>query len=172
MPKIQYCPVCAATLTPRQLPTEDRERLVCSNNTCNYIHYDNPTPVLAAIVEYEGKILLARNTLWPPQWFGLITGFLEKNEHPTEGILREVKEETNLDGKVIELVGLYTFFRMNQLIIAYHVEATGEIILNEELAEYKLVEPQKARPWGSGTGDALKDWLAKRGIFNEPIQLG
>ena len=33
-------------------------------------------PVVAAIVEYEGKVLLARNVAWPPQWYALITVFL------------------------------------------------------------------------------------------------
>jgi NAD+ diphosphatase len=53
--------------------------------------------VLAAVVEYQGKILLARNAAWPHKMYALITGFMEAGESPQEGIAREVKEETNLD---------------------------------------------------------------------------
>jgi len=38
------------------------------------------------------------------QW-GLPGGFIELGETPSEGAIRELKEETNLDGKPIRLVG-------------------------------------------------------------------
>ena len=38
---------------------------------------------------------------------------------------------------------------MNQVIIAFHVQAHGEIRLSPELAEYKLFEPGS---WTSGAG--------------------
>ncbi len=51
---------------------------------------------------------------------------------------------------------------MNQLIIAYEVNAEGNIELGEELEEYKLVPVEKLRPWPFGTGLAVKDWLESR----------
>ena len=50
------------------------------------------------------------------------------------------------------------------VIIAYHVLASGEVRLNEELAECRLIAPEKLRPWDFGTGLALRDWLRGRGI--------
>lgn len=132
---------------------------MCVSESCNYIHYDNPVPVVAAVVEYEDKILLAHNVLWPPQWYALITGFLEKDESPEEGVIRELKEETNLDAVSASLIGVYPFARMNQVIIAYHVPATGSIQLNEELDDYKLFDKHKVRYWGAGTGYALRDHI-------------
>ncbi len=35
----------------------------------------------------------------------------------------------------------------------------GEIILGDELAEYKLIPPEKVKPWPFGTGPAVRDWL-------------
>jgi hypothetical protein len=58
---------------------------------------------------------------------------------------------------------------MNQLIIAYHVRAWGNIQLSEELVDYKRLQPAQIRPWPGGTGQAMKKWLADRGIFNEEI---
>jgi hypothetical protein len=61
------------------------------------------------------------------------------------------------------LVGAYSFPRMNQVIIAYHMMAEGEIVLDEtELAAFKLVPVDKLRPWEFGTGAAVRDFLAWR----------
>ena len=56
--------------------------MACPDTSCGYVHWDNPLPVVAAIVEYEGRILLARNAAWQEGMFALITGFLENGETP------------------------------------------------------------------------------------------
>ena len=137
------------------------ERLRCA--ACGFTHWNNPTPVLAAIVEYRGQVLLARNAAWPAKMFALITGFMEAGETPQEGIAREVKEETNLDATQVNLVGAYDFQRMNQVIIAYHVVAHGDVRLSPELAEYRLYAPEDVVCWPSGTGQAMATWLRARG---------
>ena len=163
----QYCPTCA---TPLQFIVQaedggDKERLRCP--ACGWTHWNNPTPVLAAIVEYRGQVLLARNAAWPGKMFALITGFMEAGESPQEGIAREVKEETNLDVTQVNLVGAYEFLRMNQVIIAYHVVAHGDVRLSPELVDYRLVDLPDLRCWPAGTGYALADWLRTRG--HEPV---
>ena len=60
---------------------------------------------------------------------------------------------------------------MNQVIIAYHVLAHGEIVLSPELAEYKLMEPAQIKCWPAGTGRALADWLRSRGIEPQCMEL-
>lgn len=157
----KFCPQCAASLA-FQTQMEDggeKERLRCP--ACDFTHWNNPTPVLAAIVEYEGQVLLARNAAWPGKMFALITGFMEAGETPQGGIAREVKEETNLDCSEVNLVGVYDFQRMNQVIIAYHVVAHGQVALSPELVEYKLYDPGDVLCWPAGTGYALAEWLQK-----------
>ena len=111
MSDYRFCPRCAAPLVERTDAEHEggRERQVCPDETCGYVHWNNPLPVVAAIVEYEGKILLARNAAWPEGMFALITGFLENGETPEEGIAREVREETSLQAETVELVGVYEF---------------------------------------------------------------
>jgi NADH pyrophosphatase NudC (nudix superfamily) len=150
-----FCPTCAAPLAAR---AEDG-RLACA---CGFIHWDNPVPVVAAIVEHEGAVILARNKDWPEKMYGLVTGFLEKDEHPEDGVRREVKEELDLEASAAHFVGVYPFARRNELIIAYHVPATGTVRLNEELADIRRVAPEKLRPWDFGTGLAVADWLKRR----------
>ncbi len=155
---MKFCPMCA---TPLQVKEIDQiNRLVCAAN-CGFIHWDNPTPVVAAIVEWKGDILLARNTGWPEGMFGLITGFLEKGETPEQGIIREVKEEISLDVTECTFIGNYIFPQANQLIIAFHTKAEGRVFRNEEIAELKAVAPSELVPWEVGTGPAVKDWLKK-----------
>src|SRR5699024_1232020 len=125
----QYCPLCGKALTWQII--SDYERLACS--ACNFVFWDNPTPVVAAVVEYDDTLLLARNANWPGGMFGLVTGFLEPCEGPADGVLREVDEETSLDARIVRFIGAYNFARKNQLLLAYHVQASGTIRLNEEL---------------------------------------
>lgn len=133
MTKMNYCPHCGNIL--KTTKRNDKIILLCANETCSYIFWDNPTPVVAAIVEHDEKLILARNKNWPEDLFGLITGFLEKNETVEEAIIREVKEKLNLQAKTVELIGVYSFFEMNQVIIAYQIKAEGKIKLSDELAE-------------------------------------
>ena len=51
---------------------------------------------------------------------------------------------------------------INQIILAFHVQVNGEIVLGEELAEKKIIPPDRLRPWSLGTGPAVQDWLDKR----------
>eukprot|EP01036_Dinobryon_divergens_P053636 gene53636-71682_t len=96
--------------------------------------------------------------------FALITGFMEAGETPEAGIAREVLEETALVAEGVNLIGVWDFQRMNQIIIAYHVVARGEVRLSPELAEYKLFEPADIICWPAGTGHAMAKWLRGRGI--------
>lgn len=172
MTEYRFCPRCATPLVERADPEHEgaRVRQSCPDETCGYVHWNNPLPVVAAIVEYDGKILLARNAAWPEAMFALITGFLENGETPEQGIAREVQEETSLVADSVELVGVYEFIRKNELIIAYHVRASSEIALSPELLEYRLIDPPKLRPWPVATGLALADWMRARGLPFEFVE--
>ena len=162
----RYCPGCAHELAPIE-QLEDggpKTRLRCA--ACGFTHWNNPTPVLAAVVQCsdrDGQLLLARNAAWPGRRFALITGFMEAGETPEAGIAREVAEETALTVDRLALIGVYDFQRMNQIIIAYHAEARGEVRLSPELAEYRLFALHEVKCWPAGTGHALADWLKSRG---------
>lgn len=161
MPDFAYCPRCARPLIEQK--QAGLVRRVCPESSCGFVFYDNPTPVVAALVEHEDTVVLVRSHGWPEDWFGLVTGFLERGESPEAGTLREVQEELGLDGSIVRLIGVYPFERMNQIIVAYHVRATGTLTLGDELAGYKRVPPDRLKPWRSGTGQAVADWLASRG---------
>jgi len=163
-----YCPRCAAPLVDKLVDGESRR--VCPAQ-CGFVHFDNPTPVVAAVVEHEGTVVLAHNYAWPRRFYGLITGFLERNETPQQCAVREVKEELDLDADAPTLIGVYAFEQMNQVIIGFHVNATGTITLNQELDHYKCVPLQSCRAWPYGAGLALRDFLRSRGFEPEVVEI-
>jgi len=173
----RFCPQCATPLEwlPALGDSGMKERLRCAG--CGWTHWNNPTPVLAAVIECAdrgGRVLLAKNAAWKGNMFALITGFMEAGESPEQGLRREVAEETALQIDALQLIGVYDFQRMNQVIIAYHALARGEVRLSPELCAYKLFELQDLRCWPAGTGMALADWLRSRGhepkFFDPPAR--
>lgn len=153
---MKYCPQCGAQMADGLVDQEIRP--VCSSG-CGFVFWNNPVPVVAAIIEYDGQVLLARNSAWPEGWFALVTGFLERGETPEAAVLREIEEELGLQGSIESFVGNYSFFEQNQLLVVFHVRAFGKIRLSEEIVEVKLQPAAEVKPWRVGTGPALRDWL-------------
>ncbi len=132
---MKFCPECGNKLYTKVIDGASRQ--VCENSDCSFVYWNNPIPVVAALVQYKDKYILARNTAWPKGVFSGITGYLEQGESPEQAVVREVKEELNLEGKVTRFLGHFNFKEKNQLIIAFEVHATGELHTNHELAEIK-----------------------------------
>ena len=156
MKMFKFCPYCAGLLQTQN------NRQVCAGATCGYVHYDNPLPVVAAIVELPEGVVLAHNRSWPAKVFSVPTGFVEHQENPQEAVVREVQEELGLAAQSTSLVGVYPFAQQNQIIIAYHMLANGTVVLGDELDEFKIVPVAKLRGWGFGTGLAVQAWLDAR----------
>jgi NAD+ diphosphatase len=138
-----FCLLCGTRLEEREI--DGRMRRACSRPDCGFVVWDNPVPVVAAVVEHRGQVILVRQKGWPEKMLGL------------------VREELGLEGSVQALIGVYAFTEMNQVILAFHVLAEGEIVLGPELDGTRAIAPGKLRPWPMGTGLAVRDWLEKRG---------
>lgn len=154
---MNFCPQCASPIAEKLIDNEIRKG--CSDPACRFVLWNNPVPVVAMIVEVAGGVVMAHNVAWPKTFYSIITGFLEAGEDPKECARRETMEELNLYALEISLVGVYPFAQQNQVIIAYHVKAAGEITLNHELDDYKIVPVQDIKPWPMGTGLALTEWI-------------
>lgn len=98
-----FCHHCGSRLSEKFI--EDRNRLFCP--ACNHPIYENPVPSTAAVVFNEkNEILLVQRKVEPKigGWC-LPGGFLEIDETPENGCLRELKEETGLEGEVHQAIG-------------------------------------------------------------------
>lgn len=167
MEHFNFCPRCAKPMAERLLPDDggiELMRRACPDDVCGFVQWGNPTPAVGALVEHEGRIILARGTGWPDGWFALITGYLEGREDPKAGVAREVKEEIGLDVQEAHLIGNYIFERKNEIMLCYHAVATGTVKLGAEIAEVKYHAPHELKPWPRATGFAVADWMKSRGL--------
>jgi ADP-ribose pyrophosphatase YjhB (NUDIX family) len=69
--------------------------------------------VTGIVRDGEGRVLLLRHRMWPPdrQW-GCPTGYANKGETWEDTIVREVREETGLHVKVDELVHVKSGYKL------------------------------------------------------------
>jgi len=95
------CPRCGGGLAG------DLARLECA--ACGYALYANPAPAACALcVDGEGRVLLARRAREPyAGMWDLPGGFLEEDEHPLDGLRRELAEETGLEVEPGEWFGAF-----------------------------------------------------------------
>jgi ADP-ribose pyrophosphatase YjhB (NUDIX family) len=149
----------------RSQAAEERERLVCANG---HIAYVNPRLVVSTFpVTDEGHVLLIRRGFEPGR--GLWAqpgGFLEVDETPSEGAIRETREETGLHVALGEIVGLYARLEAAVIVLAYEARIVGgEATTGPEATEI-VAFPPESLPWPEiafrTTYWALVDWLARR----------
>ena len=104
--KLKFCPYCACPFELKHV--QGRERLVCTG--CGEIYYQNPLPAATALVlNRQNQLLLGKRAVEPAmgEW-GLPGGFIEMGESMEQGALRELMEETGLEGKVLSFVGVFS----------------------------------------------------------------
>ncbi len=134
-----YCPQCGSRLAPKLV--DETNRLVCPHETCGFVHWDNPIPVVAALVLYHDHSLIARPAGWPNGLFSLITGYLARNEPPEHAVVREVLEELGVRRLVTRHIGNYAFIKKSQLILGYDIVASGTLAVHDELVELRHLSP-------------------------------
>ena len=140
----KFCPMCKYYL--KWMTIDGTKRLLCQR--CGWINYQNPLPVAVCVVKNkEGHIFLAKRAIEPGigKW-ALPGGFIESGEDPQDACLRELKEETGLEGEIIRLIGIYTYRSKiygSLLVIGYEVTIKEEgFRINDELKEAKFVSRQ------------------------------
>ena len=162
---LNHCTNCGGPLEIATLPTEERPRLVCA--ACGHIAYVNPRLVVSTVpITDSGELILIRRGLEPGR--GLWAqpgGFLEIDETPTEGAVRETLEETGLVVATGEIIGLYARLEAAVVVLAYEARIVGgDIRTSPETLDVRAFAPE-AIPWleiaFKTTWWVLVDWLAK-----------
>ncbi len=125
----RYCFQCGNELRITDL--DGKKRFTCSG--CGWIRYENPLPAVAAFVENgKDELLLIKRDAEPykGRW-ALPSGFIEIEETPEDAVLRELKEETGVDGTIERLIGVYSQrckLYKNALLITYKIKPKGEYL--------------------------------------------
>ncbi|MCK4311820.1 MAG: NUDIX domain-containing protein [Candidatus Cloacimonetes bacterium] len=106
---INYCIRCGNELT---ILNDNEEKLRPHCVKCGWIYYKNPIPASACVIINEKKEVLIIKRKFDPgagRW-ALPSGYIEINQNPDECAIEEMKEETGLNGEIIEFLGFYTDF--------------------------------------------------------------
>ena len=144
---MNFCSHCGSNRLLLHIPKGDnRPRYQCQD--CESIFYSNPKIILGCLPIYKGKILLARRAIEPRygKW-NLPAGFMENGETVEQGALRELKEETGLEGRIVELFSVYSVLHAHQVYLIFLVELLNDAFENTaETLENRLFRPEEI-PW-------------------------
>jgi len=128
MKKKVFCSFCGKELGVDVL--EGKTRQVCPQ--CAEVYYENPLPVASVIVQNKNReILLVKRAREPSKGMWCMPiGFAETGESIEEAALRELREETGTEGKIIQLIDVsseYNPLYGDVLIVTFEAEKIGGI---------------------------------------------
>ena len=117
---------CCHTYIYKKIDLEQKKIKVCKK--CGFIDYKNPKIVAGSLVVKNNKILLCRRAIEPSygKWT-FPSGYLDANETPEEGAIREAKEEVNIKIKLKKLFIIFTVRKKNLIqfvFLADHINKT------------------------------------------------
>ena len=69
----------------------------CSAPDCAKVHFPRTDPAIIVAVTKDDKCLFGRQVAWPEYRYSVIAGFVEPGESVEQAVVREVREETNID---------------------------------------------------------------------------
>ena len=99
--------------------------------------------VTGIVRDSDGRVLLLRHRLWPPdrQW-GCPTGYANKSESFEDTVVREVREETGLHVKVGRLLHVKSGYKL-RVEVAYEAQLAGGTLAIDsvEILEAKWFSP-------------------------------
>jgi 8-oxo-dGTP diphosphatase len=165
---MRFCPTCGSELTSTTKVGGGRKREVQSCPGCNYVNWENPTPVATGVLMRDEKIVLVRAITRGDEW-GLPSGFVEWDESAEAAFRREIKEETNIEATVKGSLGTYPIDngRKKILLIAFEAEAKGGKFESDgEISEIQEFEPRAALELVKGEEEKriIERWLSERAI--------
>ncbi|MFN4212614.1 MAG: NUDIX hydrolase [Microgenomates group bacterium] len=167
--KFKFCPNCKGKLKKIGLRLLDCQ-------SCGFHFYLNPCPTNALIIENnKGEILLVKRKLPPKKNFwDLPGGFLDFKETIKESLIREVKEELNINLKNFTFNYLGSFFdryfykgiNYHTICFIFYTKIKQKLTFKprDDVSEIKFL-PKDKIPWEKiafdGIKKALKDYIFK-----------
>ena len=142
-----FCSFCGRRL---DIDTHDgKERQVC--NTCAEIYYENPLPVASVILpNRDREIILVKRAREPfKNMWCLPIGFAETGESIEDAALRELREETGVEGAITQLVDVSSHKNPvygDLLIVTFEAEKIGGVEqAGDDALEYRYF-PVRSHP--------------------------
>ncbi len=143
---IKFCTACGSPTRPVIPPDDDHVRAVCTR--CGRVHYNNPKVVVGCIPEWRGKILLCRRDIEPRKGkWTLPAGYLEAGESVQDGAVRETREETRAEVRIISPYRLFNIVFVDQIYLMFRARMTSDRFgPTSESADVRLMDESDI-PW-------------------------
>ena len=155
----KYCPVCGS----EHFEVHNFKSKKCCD--CGFTYYANPCSATAAfIVNDNDEMLVVRRAKEPAKGtLDLPGGFVDMGETVEEGMVREIKEETNLDvsvGDFCEAIQNDYSHKRTVQIMMYLENIEGEVKISDEHTDWKWATLEEIKTLNIST--SLKKLLKKR----------
>jgi ADP-ribose pyrophosphatase YjhB (NUDIX family) len=135
----RFCPICGEAIEK----VEDRAEC----RSCGFVGYANAVPGAEAVCfDESGRVLLGRRAFDPGAGlWDLPGGFLHEDEHPLDGLRREIREETGLEIDPLVFLGFWLepYDGRIVLCLTWTARATGEARAGDDLSELRWFEPDE-----------------------------
>jgi len=161
-PEYRFCPTCGGRLEGRVVKAGEPPRLVCT--ACGFVFYQDPKLATGAIFAWNGGILLVRRAIEPSygKWV-FPGGYVDRGETLEAAAIREVKEESGLDVRLVRLLSTYSYQGNPVILAVFQAEVTGGTLrIDDESLEIRAFAPGEI-PWDElafpSTRAALRDYL-------------
>ncbi len=147
---IKFCPRCGAA----EFSMCDAKSFTCK--PCGFVYYINPAPaVIAIILNNRGQVLMARRKHDPGAgMLDLPGGFVDMDETAEQALIREVKEEVNLDIIAYRFIATYPnryYFKglvyfTTDLAFICSTEASGTVEANDDVSSAEWLYINEINP--------------------------
>ncbi len=135
----RHCGRCGA-------PTEAHSaghRLVCTRQTCASEHFPRIDPAIIVAISHKGRLLLARQAIWPARRYSVLAGFVEPGETLEDCVRREVMEEAGLRLANCRYHSSQPWPFPSALMVGFTADAIDDrIVLGPELETADWFDPQ------------------------------
>ncbi len=88
----RFCGVCGHGTVSEQAGHQRR----CGNPDCGAVHFPRTDPAVIMLIHDRDRIILGRQSQWPPGMHSVLAGFVEPGESLEEAVAREVMEEVGV----------------------------------------------------------------------------
>jgi len=128
----RFCGRCGAPTEP------SRTERLRSCTRCGHHSYPRLSPAVIALVERDGRALLARNAQRNMPFHSVLAGFVEVGETLEEAVAREIREEAGIEIKDLRYFGSQPWPFTDSLMIGFTARwASGELKPDET----EIVDP-------------------------------
>jgi len=133
---------CGRCGAPTERSQTERVR-TCSR--CGHGAYPRLSPAIIALIERDGRALLARNARFPLPFFSTLAGFVEVGESLEAAVAREIHEEAGIEISDIRYFGSQPWPFTGSLMIGFTARwAAGEIVADpREIADADWFAPDE-----------------------------